>query len=76
LTFINKKIKKKLKVVKPKDTINILKKDQDDNRILEAAIEGKCSYIVTGDKELVELRTFKGIKILTASQFLNDLEKI
>jgi len=74
--FINKKIKKKLKVVKPKDTINILKKDQDDNRILEAAIEGKCSYIVTGDKELLELRTFKGIKILTASQFLNDLEKI
>ena len=73
--LISKKIKKKLKIVRPKNTINILRKDQDDNRVLEAAVEGKCNYIITGDKELLDLKTFKGIKILTAAQFLSILEK-
>jgi len=73
--LINKKIKKKLKVVRPKEAINILKKDKDDNRVLEAAVEGKCQYIITGDKELLELGSYQKIKILTASQFLDILEK-
>lgn len=74
--LVNKKIKKRLKLVRPKEAINILKKDQDDNRVLEAGVEGKCNYIITGDKELLDLRTFKGIKILTAAQFLDILEKV
>ena len=62
-------IKKHIRIVYPKETIGIVK-DDDDNRVLEAAIESKCSYIITGDKELLDLRVYKGIKILTADQFL------
>lgn len=60
-------------IIQPKKTINTLK-DEDDNRVLEAAVEGKCSYIVTGDKELLNLGSFKGIRILTADQFLSTLD--
>jgi len=54
----------------PKQLLNILR-DKDDNRVLEAAIEGKCDYIVTGDNDLLEIGKFKNIQIVTASQFLD-----
>lgn len=62
-------IKKHFKMVYPKKTINILR-DDDDNRVLEAAITGKCDAIITGDKELLELASYRHIKILTPEQFL------
>lgn len=54
-------------------------RDEDDNRVLEAAIEGKCNFIVTGDKDLLELGKYKRslrlrlkkIQILTPAQFLD-----
>lgn len=66
--LINKQIKKKFKIVKPKESLQIVK-DDDDNRVLEAAVEGKCNYIITGDKELLDLTSYKDIKIITADQF-------
>lgn len=56
-------------VVQPKKTVNAVR-DEEDNRVLEAALEGGCSYIITGDKELLQLGKWKKISILTADQFL------
>lgn len=69
----NKQIRKKFKIVKPKESLHIVK-DEDDNKVLEAAVEGKCNFIVTGDKELLDLASFKDIKIFTADQFLSTLD--
>ncbi len=55
--------------VYPSCELDILK-DKDDNRVLEAAVEGKCNVIITGDKELLELAQYRNIKIITAEQFL------
>jgi putative PIN family toxin of toxin-antitoxin system len=44
--------------------------DPDDNRILEAAVEGCADCIVSGDKHLLRMKTFRGIEILTVSDFL------
>lgn len=66
---IEKKIKQIFLIVNPNIEIHVLK-DEDDSRVLEAAIEGRCSYIITGDKELLELKSFKNIEIITASNFL------
>lgn len=49
-----------------------LARDEDDNRVLEAAVEGKCSYIITGDKDLLELKIFKNIRIVTPDTFLSN----
>jgi putative PIN family toxin of toxin-antitoxin system len=46
-------------------------RDIADNKVLEAAVEGKCSVIVTGDKDLLSLKKYKNIQILTASEFLD-----
>ena len=49
--------------------------DPDDNRILEAAVEGQADCIVSGDKRhLLRMKTFRGIEILTVSDFLLRLE--
>jgi putative PIN family toxin of toxin-antitoxin system len=56
-------------VVKPKTTISLLS-DDPDNRILECAVEGKTELIVTGDKQLLKLETYKGITVVTLAKFL------
>lgn len=75
IDVLGRQLKKHFTFVHPRKVFNILK-DEPDNRVLEAAVEGDSNYIVTGDKELLNLAEFKGIKIVTASQFLevtNDL---
>lgn len=57
------------KVVKPSRKIHALK-DMADNKILECAINGKADVIVTGDKEMLKLREFEGIKIISLSEYL------
>lgn len=61
-------------LVNPSQAIEILK-DKDDNRVLEAAVEGKCQYIITGDRQLLSLGLFKNIKILTSDQFIKSVFK-
>jgi uncharacterized protein len=49
--------------------------DPDDNRILEAAVEGRADCIVSGDKKhLLRMKMFRGIEIITVSDFLLRLE--
>jgi putative PIN family toxin of toxin-antitoxin system len=72
---IQNEIDLSFETVYPKDTFHIVK-DEDDNRVLEAAVEGKCNYIITGDKELLGLGSFKNIQIINADQFLNLLGKV
>lgn len=45
-------------------------RDPKDNKFLELAVSGKASCILTGDKDLLELNPFRGIKIISPSDFL------
>lgn len=45
-------------------------RDPDDNAVLAAAVEGRASVIVTGDDDLLTLREYEGIAILTSRAFL------
>ena len=59
-------------IVQPAKIIRIVR-DEDDNRVLEAAFEGRCNYIVTGDRDLLDLKIFKNIKIVTPDTFLSNI---
>ena len=72
LTLAKNQIENKLIIVQPKKEIKI-SRDEDDNRVLETAIEGECNYIVTGDSDLLDLKNFKNIKIVTPDGFLSDM---
>ena len=47
--------------------------DVADNVVLPAAHDGKANYVISGDRHLLELKNFKGIKILNAAQMLKRL---
>ena len=47
-----------------------LLKDDPDNRILECAVAGRADLIVTGDRELLDLKQFEGIRIVSLRSYL------
>ena len=64
-------IKGKAIEVQPKFKLSVIKEKEDDNRILECALEGKVQYIISGDKRhILPLKDYKGIKILSPTEFL------
>jgi putative PIN family toxin of toxin-antitoxin system len=56
-------------VVRPSKRLHVLD-DEPDNRILECAVAGKADAIVTGDKALLKLKKFEGIRILSLKEYL------
>jgi putative PIN family toxin of toxin-antitoxin system len=59
-----------LRVVSIPKLLAAMPRDPADDMVLECAIEGKAQYIVTGDKDLLVLKTFRDIQIVSASDFL------
>jgi putative PIN family toxin of toxin-antitoxin system len=58
-------------LVIPHQILSVIKRDEDDNRILECALEGNAQYIISGDKRhLLPLKDYRGMKILSPSEFL------
>lgn len=53
----------------PTQTLDVIKEDPDDNRILECAAAAKSDYIVTEDKDLLRLGEFGGARIVNISDF-------
>jgi len=51
-------------LVKPRQRLRVVR-DGPDNRILECAIAGRGEAIVTGDKALLALREYQGVRILS-----------
>jgi len=48
----------------------IIKEDPSDDKFLYLAIEAEAKYIISGDKHLLKLKEFKGIKIVSVDEFL------
>jgi uncharacterized protein len=58
------------KIVAPTRIIEVIKDDPDDNRVLEAAVEGEVDYIVSGDRDLLGLGEYANIPIVTPARFV------
>jgi putative PIN family toxin of toxin-antitoxin system len=57
--------------VKPRQRLRVVK-DDPDNRILECAVAGDAAIIVTGDKALLALREYKGVRVITLREYLDN----
>ena len=51
--------------------INIISDDPDDNKFIECAVGLEADYIISGDKHLLNLREYCGIKISSPRKFLD-----
>ena len=56
-------------VVEPKEKISAVKGDPKDDIFIEAAVAGSADFIVSQDKEVLKLKEFRGIKIVTPEEF-------
>lgn len=61
--------------VEPEEDISAVDNDPDDDKFLEAAVAGNVDFLVTGDKHLLDLGSFRGIDIVTPRVFYNHLDE-
>lgn len=74
LSYTPARLREIAAVVEPNKKINVVIADPDDNKIIEAAFEGKAHFILTYDKHLLRLRRYERIRITTPEGFLGRLE--
>lgn len=70
--LLKEEMEKSFIIVNPHMDLDVVR-DNDDNRVLEAAVEGDCEFIITGDQDLLQLKQYKKIKIVTPLDFLLNL---
>ncbi len=60
-----------LRLVTIAGTLKVVSADPEDDKVLECAVVGGASYIVTGDRRhLLPLGSYQGILIVSAAEFL------
>ena len=57
-------------IVEPSDELAVIAADPSDDRVLEAAVAGRASAIVSGDRHLLELARWSEIPIMDAASFV------
>jgi putative PIN family toxin of toxin-antitoxin system len=50
-------------------------RDPDDDKFLEAAIEGRARYVVSGDRDLLDLDAYRGAQMIRPAEFLRVLRQ-
>ncbi|OGL18570.1 MAG: putative toxin-antitoxin system toxin component, PIN family [Candidatus Rokubacteria bacterium RIFCSPLOWO2_12_FULL_69_21] len=51
----------------------VVRRDPEDDKFLECAVAGRAEYLVTGDRDLREFGSYRGITILTVGEFLERM---
>ncbi len=67
---IRAELESELEVVEPEALPKAICRDKDDDWVLAAALAGRAEIIVSGDKDLLTLKEFQEVKILTPRQFV------
>ncbi len=63
-----------MNIIEAKTDVNICR-DPDDNKFIGCAVDAKCLYIVSGDKDLLELGAYEDVEIITVAEFMDRLNK-
>jgi len=61
-------------IVKPKPLSEPVCRDPDDDEVLATALTANAEMILTGDKDLLVLKEFQGVKILSPRQFIEWMD--
>jgi putative PIN family toxin of toxin-antitoxin system len=58
-----------------KNEIEEISRDKDDDKILQCGLEGNVDFIITGDNDLLVLKEFRNIKIVSPKEYLEKYGK-
>ena len=62
-------------LVTPSARVNAVPEDPDDNAILEAAVAAQAAHVITGDRHLLKLVSWRGIDIVSPAAFVREMEE-
>ena len=62
-------------IVNPAIRVNVITADPNDNIILECALESKADIIISGDQHLLAVAEFKGIQIVSPSDYIRMIKE-
>lgn len=57
-------------------TISSASRDPKDNKFLATSCAASADYLISEDKDLLDIKEYQGVKIITTLDFLHILEKI
>ncbi len=58
-------------LIEPKESVKAIKDDPKDDKLLDCALACNTEFIVSQDNHLLNLETFRGIKIVSPEEFLH-----
>mgnify|MGYP001558988182 FL=1 len=58
-------------LIEPKESVTVIKDDPKDDKILDCALACNADFIVSQDNHLLNLKSFRNIKIASPEEFLN-----
>ena len=71
---ITEKVVSFMTLVMPVEKVDVVKDDPEDNKIIECALASSSNYLITYDKHLLNLKSFRKIKIITPEEAFGLLE--
>lgn len=60
-------------IVEVQEVEKVIKNDPDDDHVLACAMTAQVDYIISGDKDLLDLGIYQNIPIVNAAQFIDLL---
>jgi putative PIN family toxin of toxin-antitoxin system len=69
-SIIENEILPYFEVVEIKEKVRGVCRDPGDDKFLACALSGAAHFILSGDKDLTDLKSYKTIRIMKASEFL------
>lgn len=64
-----------VQVIRPRTRVHVVKGDPSDNKFLECAVAGKADALISGDKDMLVIRHYRGVRIQRPSHFLSLLSR-
>jgi uncharacterized protein len=52
-------------------TLNAVCRDPNDDMVFECAVKADAEIILSGDNDLLSVKTYRGVEVLTARQYLD-----
>lgn len=60
-------------IIEPPDLSDQVSRDEDDDKFIACAIAGSCQFIISGDRHLLEVSGYQGVKVVRPREFLESV---
>lgn len=64
------------RLIDPPATLSVIREKDEDNRILDCAVQARAHFLISGDKRhILPLGAVQGVRILSPAEFMSHLTR-